>query len=572
MKPLSITAKPQATGGSLAQILFAFRKEFLWVGGFSLVANVLTLAPTLYMLQVFDRVMISQSEITLIALTLITAMFIAIMAFSEWIRTRLLVRAGVRFDEMLNTRIFRASFDANLEQLRGEGTHAFAALTRLRQFVTGSGIIAFFDLPWTPIYLAVLYAMHPLLGVFGACFTVLLGLLAFATNKLTSKRLENASTAENLTNGYLSGKLRNAEVVEALGMLGNLKRRWLQLYRDHAHAFWLAQDRASKATAFAKFVQYSQQSMILALGAWLAIRGELSLGAMIASNVLMGNALRPISTMVGTLKEYVQARQAYRDIGALLDKYPESTGNHTTSHVVGQITVRGLSAHAPQRPSPILNEIDVEFEAGEVIGIVGPSGAGKSTLARCLIGIWPQTSGQVQLDGIDIRKWARDELGPHLGYLPQDIELFEGSVAENICRFGKVDSEAIIDAAKRADIHDMILRLPMGYDTPVGQAGRLLSGGQRQRLALARAIYGSPDVVVLDEPNANLDDIGEAALSRAISDLKAAGKTVFMVLHQRNLLALADRVLVMADGRVSQFGKIDIGGTSGQIAQAPVAS
>ena len=556
---------------SLTKLLFTFRNEFLWVGAFSCVANLLTLAPSLYMLQVFDRVVISQSEVTLITLTLITALFIAVMAFSEWIRSRLLVRAGVRFDEMLNSRIFRANYQANLEQSR-DNANTFSALTRVRQFGTGNGIIAFFDLPWTPIYLGVLYAMHPLLGWFGAGFTLFLGLFAFANSKLTSKKLEGAAKAESATTVYLAGKLRNAEVVEALGMLGNLKHRWLQLYREHAKAQWQAQDRASRFSATAKFVQYSQQSLILALGAWLAIHGELTVGAMVTCNVLMGNALRPISTLVNTWKEFVQARQAYKDIGELLDKYPERAGGHTAKRVEGQITVRQLSAHAIQRQVPILDKLDIRFEAGEVIGIVGPSGAGKSTLARCLIGIWPHTSGQVLLDGVDIRSWSREELGPHLGYLPQDIELFDGSVAENICRFGEIDSEAIIDAAKRADIHEMLLRLPLGYDTPIGQAGRLLSGGQRQRLALARAIYGSPDLVVLDEPNANLDDIGEAALSRAIRDLKAAGKTVFMVLHQRNLLSLADRVVVMSEGSVARFGKLDIGGTSGQIAQSPAAS
>jgi ATP-binding cassette subfamily C exporter for protease/lipase len=469
---------------------------------------------------------------------------------------------------MLNSRIFRANFDAQLEQSRDESTNTFAALGRLRQFLTGNGIIALFDMPWAPIYLTVLYFMHPLLGLFGVCFTVFLALFAFATNKLTGKKLEHAATAEGDTTIYLAGKLRNAEVVEALGMLGNLRRRWVQLYREHANDYWQAQDRAAKAAAIAKFVQYSQQSLILALGAWLAVRGELTMGAMVACNVLMGNALRPISVLVGTWKEFGHAKQAYKDIGDLLDKYPERTDGHVTDDVNGQITVQGLTATAPNRQAPILDNLDIRFEAGEVIGIVGPSGAGKSTFARCLIGIWPHVSGKVLLDDIDLRDWSRDELGPHIGYLPQDIELFDGTVAENICRFGDIDSESIIDAARRADIHDMLLRLPMGYDTPVGAAGRLLSGGQRQRLALARAIYGSPDVVVLDEPNANLDDVGEAALARAIRDLKANGKTVFMVLHQRNLLALADRVVVMAEGRIAQFGKLDVGGTSGQIAQS----
>ncbi len=570
MSSIAIAAS-RAPISSLTAALRPFRKEFYWVGAFSLVANLLTLSPTLYMLQIFDRVMLSQSDLTLISLTLIIAVFVAVMAFAEWIRSRLLVRAGVRFDEQLNTRVFLANFEANLEQTRGDQANTFAALTRLRQFLTGNGIIAFFDLPWTPIYLAVLFVMHPLLGICGVAFTLLLAAQAFISSKLTSARTERATTAESDTSGYLSGKLRNAEVVEAMGMLGNLKRRWLLLYREHANAHWLAQDRASTMAAFSKFVQYSQQSLILALGAWLAIRGEISAGAMIASNVLMGNALRPISTLVATWKEFVQARQSYRDIGALLDKYPERKPGHVAEHVSGQITVRQLSAFAKQREKPILDNIDARFESGEVIGIVGSSGAGKSTFARCLLGIWPSASGQVLLDGVEIRSWSRDAVGPHIGYLPQDIELFEGSVAENICRFGEVDSKAIIEAARRADIHDMILRLPMGYDTPVGQAGRLLSGGQRQRLALARALYGWPDLVVLDEPNANLDDAGEAALANVVRELKKDRKTVFMVLHQRNLLALADRVVVMADGRIARLGKLDVGGTSGQIAQSQPA-
>lgn len=567
MSTLALT-RGDAPLPSLRRSLWAFRKEFFWVGAFSLFANLLTLSPTLYMLQIFDRVMISQSELTLIALTLITSLFVAVMAFAEWVRSRLLVRAGVRFDEQLNTRIFLASFEANLEQTRSDNAAAFAALTRLRQFLTGNGIIAFFDLPWTPIYLAVLFAMHPLLGWFGVGFALFLATLAMLTSRLTAAGLERATSAETDTNAYLAGKLRNAEVVEAMGMLGNLKRRWLLLYKEQAGAHWQAQQRAGRAAAFSKFIQYSQQSLILALGAWLAIRGEISLGAMIASNVLMGNALRPIGVLVSTLKEFAQARQSFQEIGALLDKYPQREAGHSAPQVHGQLTLRQLSAFARQREQPILDRIDVRFEAGEVIGIVGPSGAGKSTLARCLIGVWPGISGEVQLDGIDIRAWSREALGPHIGYLPQDIELLEGTVAENICRFGELDSAAVIEAARRADIHDMILRLPAGYDTPIGQAGKLLSGGQRQRLALARALYGSPALLVLDEPNANLDDVGEAALARAIRELKAAGKSVFMVLHQRNLLTLADRVVVMADGRIAQFGKLDIGGTSGQLATA----
>jgi len=430
--------------------------------------------------------------------------------------------------------------------------------------LTGNGLIALFDLPWMPVYLFVLFAMHPLLGWFGIGFTIFLGALAWLSGLLTSTHLEHATTAEGNTANYLAGKLRNSEVIKAMGMLGNLRRRWLLLYREHVNAHWKAQERAGQAAALLKFVQYSQQSLILALGAWLAIRGELTLGAMIASNVLMGNALRPIGALVSTWKGFVQARQSYSDIRKLLEQYPERAPGHQSSKVKGKITLHQLSAYARQRQTPILDAIDFRFEAGEVIGITGPSGAGKSTLARCLIGIWPSTSGKVLLDGIDIGDWSREALGPHIGYLPQDIELFEGSVAENICRFGEVDSGAILDAAMQVGIHEMILRLPAGYDTPIGQAGKLLSGGQRQRLALARAIYGLPDLIVLDEPSANLDDVGEAALVKTIRDLKKVGKTVFLVAHQRHLLALADRLIVMTNVQIAQVGTRNAGGVSGQ--------
>ncbi len=556
---------------ALGRSLWTFRKEFLWVGIFSLIANILTLTPTLYMLQVFDRVMLSQSEFTLISLTLILVLFVAVMAFAEWLRSRLLVRAGVRFDEHLNSRVFDTNFQANMNGSDAAASKAFSDLTNLRQFLTGNGVFTFFDLPWTPIYLVVLFIMHPLLGWVGIGFTILLGTMAVFSHRLTTKLYERAGDGEMEATAYLSGKLRNAEIVEALGMLGHLRQRWLGIYSNQIERRHAVHDMAHKVQALTKFVQYSQQSLILALGAWLVIRGELTAGGMIASNALMSNALRPISVLVGTWKQFIEARLAFVRLENLLDAYPEQEDGHSSNNVRGQLSLRKLVATAETRTTPILKGLDIEFRAGEVIGILGPSGAGKSTLARCLIGIWPQVSGKVLLDGVEIRDWSRNALGPHIGYLPQDIELFDGTVAENISRFGEIDSELVIEAARRTDIHDMVLRLPMGYDTPMGMAGKLLSGGQRQRVGLARAVYGSPDLVVLDEPNANLDDMGEAALYKTIRELKEAGKTVFMILHQRSLLALADRVLILNDGNIAQFGKLEIGGSPAPIEQTRTA-
>jgi len=380
--------------------------------------------------------------------------------------------------------------------------------------------------------------------------------MAWYSHKLTGAGNEQANQALMKSNTYLMGKLRHSETVEALGMLDHLRRHWNVLYKDQLDQSVNAQHLQHQVQAFIKFVQYSQQSLILALGALLAIQGEISVGAMVASNALVSNALRPISILVSTWKQFADAKSSYERLEILLDQHPERTAHLVRAQMSAQITVKNLVATAPQRKTPILKNLNVTFKPGEVVAIVGPSGAGKSTFARCLIGIWPEVSGQVLIDGSPIEHFSRDDLGPHIGYLPQDIELFEGSIAENIGRFGKIDPSLVIEAAKHTGIHDMILRFPKGYDTPMGEAGSMLSGGQRQRVGLARAIYGHPELIVLDEPNANLDDVGEAALIRAVQLLRERQCTVFMVVHQRNLLSVADRVLMMNDGTITQFGTL----------------
>ncbi len=560
---------------SRMHMLSAFKTEILWVAVFSLIANVLTLAPTLYMLQVFDRVMQSQNEFTLIAVTSILVLFLFVMAFAEFIRSRLLVRSGMRFDELMNRRVFAASFDANTAQSSRDGLQVFNELTRFRQFVTGSGIITLFDMPWSVIYLAVLFLMHPVLGWFATAFTVFLAGQAWLTHRISTAITDEAVRRESDNHLWLGSKLRNADTVEAMGMVHSLRKQWGHRYQQWVHVQQDAQHRQSTMAAVAKFTQYTQQSLILSVGAWLVIHGELSIGAMVASNLLMGNALRPIATLVKTWKEFAHARHALNDVTDLLNTHAPVKATHISDEMKGQITLHQLSAYKPRVEAGVieltskhdiskrlLHEIDIAFTSGEIVAIIGPSGAGKSTLLRCLLGIWPVTTGCVKLDGVAIEHWSRHELGARIGYLPQDAELFNGTVAENICRFTNTDqafdSQAIVEAALRADIHQMILRLPNGYDTSIGVAGQLLSAGQRQRLALARAFYRSPDLIMLDEPNANLDDAGEAALAKSLCELKAMGKTVFMVLHQRSLLQLADRVLVLEEGRVKAFGKFEI--------------
>ena len=538
---------------ALGRVLWTFRREFMWVGVFSLFCNLLMLTPTVYMLQLFDRVMSSGSELTLLALTGITVFFFGVMGFAEWVRSRLLVRAGARFDEALHNRVFNATFEANLDQASKRPMQAFADLTNLRQFLTGNAVFAMFDAPWTPVYIAVLFLMHPWLGWAAIGFSALMILIAYVGHRLTAAHFVRAQKSAMETSGYVHGKLRNAETVEALGMVGNLRRQWLTLHETQLSDEARAHHVAARVQALTKFVQYTQQSLILSLGALLAIDGKIGVGAMVASNALIGNALRPIGTLVAAWKQYIEARQAYGRLETLLEDYPERAAGHSSSTVQGQISLRQLSATAPGRPTPILDGLDAEFKAGEVVAIVGPSGAGKSTLARCLVGVWPNVQGEVLLDGHPVTQWSREMLGPQVGYLPQDIELFDGTIAENIARFGPAGPALVIEAASRTGIHDMILRLPKGYDTPMGEAGALLSGGQRQRIGLARAILGNPKLVVLDEPNANLDDLGETALVRTVRDLRGRGAAVFMIVHQQHLLAAADRVLVLEAGRITRL-------------------
>ncbi len=541
----------------LTEALWTFRREFIVVGIFSMVANVLMLAPTMYMLQVFDRVMSSRSELTLIVMSLITLFFFIVMAFAEWMRSRVLVHAGLRLDGVLSTRVFNASFEARLSQTGASVVRAFTDLIQIRQFLTGNGILAFFDIPWAPIYLAVLFFLHPVLGYAALVFAAIQGALAWFGHRHTVAPSEAASKATSESGAYLQSKLRNAEALESMGMVHNLRPHWA---RRHAKALDLhgqAQALTHRISAWSKLIRYSQQSLALGIGALLVIDGQLSPGGMIAANVLMGRALAPIDMLVGTWRSFLGARSAFERLEDLLRTHPERDTALSRVAPKGGVAVRGLVATAPGRLMPILKGVSTAAPAGTVTVVLGPSGSGKSTLARCLMGIWPDVSGEVLLDGLPINGWDRMELGPYLGYLPQDIELFEGSIAENIARFGQVDPEKVIAAARSAGLHEMILRFPKGYDTPIGEAGNLLSGGQRQRVGLARAMYGDPVMVVLDEPNANLDDVGEAALVRAVLELKSKGCTVFLITHRPGILAVADRLLVLQDGAVVADGPRD---------------
>ena len=542
---------------ALSRQLWEFRREFLWVGIFSMIANVLMLTPTIYMLQVYGRVMKSGSELTLLMVTFFLLFFYAVMAFAEWLRSRLLVRAGVRLDEALNSLVFNASFEAYLNSARHNVSAAFADLTNIRQFLTANGVIAFFDTPWTPVYIAVIFLLSPFLGWLSILFALIQLGVTWLSHRLSMKDIQIAADAGNDSYRYVQGKIRNIEPLHAMGMAGNLRQRWFSLHDASLSRAEESQDRQHRQQAFAKFVRYSMQSLTLGAGALMVIEGKMSAGSMIAANVLMSKALQPLDLVVATWKPFVQARTAFVRLEQLLESFPERAPGARHQDPFGEIRLEGLYATAEGRKTPILENLTAMFPSGKVTVLLGPSGSGKSTLARCIVGVWPDKKGRVLIDGEPVESWDRMELGPHIGYLPQDIELFDGSIAENIARFAEVDSVKVIEAAKRTGIHEMILRFPRGYNTQIGEAGGILSGGQRQRLGLARAMYGNPALLVLDEPNANLDDTGERSLLDAVNDLRKAGKTVILITHRPSVLAAADLLAVMQQGKIIHCGPRD---------------
>jgi ATP-binding cassette subfamily C exporter for protease/lipase len=541
----------------LSRTLWGFRYEFMVAGIFSLVTNLLLLTPTIYMLQVYDRVMLSQSMGTLTAVSLICLFFFGVLTFAEWSRSKLLVISGVRLDELLSKRLFHASYEAYLNPEVTNPLRSFNDLTDLRQFLTGNGVLAFFDTPWAPIYIAVLFILHPWLGFMAIGFGALQAVLAWWASNAIKPTQAAASKSQQEVGDYLQSKFRIAEVIESMGMVSHLYHRWAEKNAKAMGAALQAQEVTGNVVAWSKFVRYTQQSLALGGGALLVIQGELSPGAMIAANVLMSRALAPIDLMTSSWPSFLSAKDAYIRLRDLLEAHPLRKNIHMPVAPKGDVVLKDVVACAPGRKDPILRGISTTMPAGTVTVVLGASGSGKSTLARVLLGIWPNSAGEVLLDSQPIMNWDRMELGPHIGYLPQEIELFDGTIAENIARSGEVASEKVIAAAEAVGLHQMILRFPKGYDTPIGEAGGLLSGGQRQRIGLARAIYGEPELMVLDEPNANLDEDGENELVRAVQGMKAKGKTVVLISHRPGIVRVADRLLILHQGIVQASGPRD---------------
>ncbi|MBF8221409.1 type I secretion system permease/ATPase [Halomonas sp. 328] len=539
---------------NLRQALGVCRGGFVSVGFFSLFINLLMLVPAIYMLQVYDRVLSTRSGETLLMLTLVVVFLFAVMGLLELVRSRMLVRIGNRLDALLNERLYRAMFRRSLLGKGSASAQPVDDLTTLRQFLAGNGLLAFFDAPWVPIYLAVLFLFHPWLGFFATGSGLLLLTLAVVAEKLTQPLLAGAQGEHIKSRELATANLRNAEVLHAMGMLPGIMGRWSRRHRHSLVEQSRANDRGEALGGASRVLRLLAQSLILGLGAWLVLRAEMTPGMMIAGAIIMSRALAPIDRLIATWKGVVAARGAYGRLDELLKTIPEEEESMSLPAPLGDVRVEGVTAAPPGELVPTLRGIQLAVRAGEHVGIVGPSAAGKSTLARVLLGIWPPLAGTVRLDGADITRWNREELGPHIGYLPQDIELFEGSIAENIARFGEVDTEAVVAAARKAGVHEMVLALPEGYDTLIGPGGAGLSGGQRQRIALARALYGNPVLVVLDEPNASLDDRGEHALRAAMVALKREGVTLFVISHRVSVLKGMDTLLVLREGQVQLSG------------------
>ncbi len=528
-----------------------WRPYILYGAFFSMFINLLQLTFPLYMLQIYDRVLSSYSMPTLYALTVAAVIALIVMAGLEFIRSRLLVRCGVAIDQALS----RDVLDEVLKRAALAGVPPDQATLRdvsvLRNFFGGNAIFALFDIPWTPLFLIVIYFLHPLLGMVATGGAVLLIILALINEKVSRKPLDSANVVNGFTMSLVETARRNAQPVRSMGMLTGITRRWQDLNDSVMKLQTQASSKAGLVQSLSSWLRQSMQVFIYGVGAWLTLEGEATAGSMIAASIIMGRALAPVQMGIGSWKHMIEARGSWTRLSQMFDNKTEFK-SMDLPEPKGALEAEKVSFVIDEKF--ILRDISFSLQPGESLGMIGPSGAGKSTLCRLLLGIWPATSGVTRLDGADIYTWDQEKLGPYIGYLPQDIELFTGTVAENIARLNVVDSKKVIEASLQAGVHEMILNFPKGYDTRIGPGGVILSGGQRQRIGLARALYGNPKLVILDEPNSNLDEEGERALLNTWPQLKANGTTLIVVSHKPTLLAGVDKILVLKDSQLVMFG------------------
>nr|WP_314623272.1 type I secretion system permease/ATPase [uncultured Noviherbaspirillum sp.] len=530
------------------------RPLLLCIAVFSLVINLLFLIPAIFTLQVFDRVIPSNSHETLLVLMGGTGIALGLLLLMDYIRHRLQNTLGNLVEERLSPPVLQAIVAGTARALPGSHTDGLRDVAALRAVFAGNGLTALFDAPWAPIYIAVIWLFHPVLGIGAALCALGMLLLAWLNDRIGRAEMEGLQKESRRVGHYVESSMRNAEVLQALGMTDNLLARWRHFHAEVTLAQGKASSKGASFNALTRFTRQAIQVGMMGLGAYLVLTQQASAGVMIATTVLLGKAIQPIEQLVGNWRMLVEARAAYGRLSELSRDFPANESHLTMPAPRGELMVDGLSFRAPGSERLILGGVAFRLAAGEALAIIGPSAGGKSTLARLLTGIWRPNVGTVRLDGADVAAWPRAELGPWIGYVPQDVELFDGTVADNIARLGEVRSDAVVAAAIRANAHELILGLPKGYDTQVGEQGARLSPGQRQRIALARALYGNPRLVILDEPNSNLDGLGEISLAQALAGLKSEGITSIVVTHRPALIAHVDKILVLEAGRVKQFG------------------
>lgn len=550
-----------AIAGSLRKpieaVLYDCRRSFYFVFMVTALVDLLSIAPMLYMMNVFDRVISSRSGVTLVSLTVLVLVVYVFWSAMEWIRSRLLVRLSLRIDWDLSADIFDASFrrfvgrkNVNVHQLLGD-------LTTLRQFLTGQGVLTLMDAPFGIFFIIIGGLFHPLLAVFTIVASVLMLLATYLTQKVTTPILQEANDANAEAARVASNSLRQAESTLALGMMGAVRQRWYQQHYRYLQNQVNASEAAGLTGGMSGFIQKVMPSLQMALGAYLAMEGLITAGMMMMASMMISKAVAPLQKLMTNWKEIVSAKQSYDRLNALLLSDDTRQMQMELPPVIGNLVVSKAAAVPPGHDKAVLFDIDFKVKPGEAVAIVGPSAAGKTCLARLLVGVWKPAKGSVRLDGVELSDWNPDEFGPQIGYVPQEIEFFEGTVAENIARLGKTDPEMVVHAAKLIGMHEIILGFPKGYDTELGETGFALSGGQRQRLAIARAFYAMPKYIVMDEPNANLDEVGESALVQAVSYLKSQGSSVVMTTHRPRLVSVVDKLLVLRNGQQVGFGPAD---------------
>lgn len=521
---------------------------------FSMVLNVLMLAPSIYMLQVYDRVLSSQNQFTLFAITAIILVVYLLIGLLEWVRSNVLLRLSASMDLAQSNRIHAAAFSDQPLARSLSPAQVMQDFVAVRQVVTGSFVLALLDLPWIPLYVGVLFAFEWPLGLLAVVGMLLLIIIAILTEKLTQEPLAESSKIAGQAAFMLNKQHRNIEIISALGMIPVLGKRWQAQNRQALLLQIQASDYMARLSAIGRYIRLTLQSLVLGVGAYLVLKGQMSGGMMIAGSILLGRALAPAEQLIGSWKQLMAGLNAHQRLSQLLAEDKQQQVPFALATPCGQLNVENITVVVEGKKEPVLKQIRFSLAVGQSLAIVGASASGKSTLARTILGLIVPHGGEVRLDGADLQQWPREKLGQYVGYLPQDVELFEGTVAENIARFQEVDSSLVLQAAQLAHVHDMIVRLPQGYDTLIGEGGAKLSGGQRQRIALARAVFGSPKLVVLDEPNANLDDQGDQALVDTLLALKRQGITVVVISHRTHILAAVDLMLLLQDGAQLVFG------------------